>query len=668
MIFFRKIHEKILLFHRSERAAPRASSSVCLVFFFQCQSANRASRSIASPRRPPEPPRPTPNHHTKTKNKGEIQSAMCACDFAHVPSRPDETTKTNTSTPTTNWHHALLCSAPTPATPPHQSDHPIHSSSSSPRASIQEHQEKNCGKTERDRETSTSTAVYSRPRVHSGADEVGSSWFASHSQERRRRLPGPGGDGGGRGGAAAGGAEWRDAGADHREHRRLHRRHRGARPALRLPHRRLARRRTRRGRRRGRHLLLHASAPGMQRQAAGARNRGGWPRAAAAARQLLQLHLRRPGREVLRPDRQALHGGHHHPVPDRRHGRLPRLHRPEHLLRLRRRGGRWQQQPAAAVHRGARAAAAPAGGAVLGPLAAVARGVQHPGGRVHGAGRGHRGEAGPPAAGGARGAAVRGPYRGRGALGRGVRRRLRRVLLRGLLHDAGAGGVHGGPAQVPARAPPGHRRRHRRVRLLRRLRVPGLRRRHHGHHHAQPPARLAHGRRQGGAVRRAGADVPGDDAPDPRDRGGARAPAGRLAAAPRRRRRARRAARQPRRGARHALRGRMLRAGVRVLRVLRGEHRVRAALLRAARAVPPPRRRRRRRGRPARPGLGHPPLRARVRSPRPVRGCVAAKLTNSFFFLVLHANRVLRRFYLFFVWKTELFSMQIPHVSVSAEV
>jgi hypothetical protein len=136
--------------------------------------------------------------------------------------------------------------------------------------------------------------------------------------------------------------------------------------------------------------------------------------------------------------------------------------------------------------------------------------------------------------------------------------------------------------------------------------------------------------RAGGSVHRAGADVPDHDAPDPRDRGGAAARAGRVAAEAHRRRRARAggAAREPRRGGGGAVRGRVLRAGVRVVRVVRGEHGVRAALVRAARAVPPPRRGRRRRFGAARRGLGRPPLRPRVRRPRAVRGRGAASVTE----------------------------------------
>jgi hypothetical protein len=119
--------------------------------------------------------------------------------------------------------------------------------------------------------------------------------------------------------------------------------------------------------------------------------------------------------------------------------------------------------------------------------------------------------------------------------------------------------------------------------------------------------------RAGCAVHRAGTDVPGDDAPDPRDRGGAAAGAGRVAAEARRRRGAGGPAREPRSGAGGAVGDRVLRAGVRVVRVLRGEHGVRAALLRAARAVPPPRRGPRRGRRAARRRLGHPPLRPRLR-------------------------------------------------------
>jgi hypothetical protein len=64
------------------------------------------------------------------------------------------------------------------------------------------------------------------------------------------------------------------------------------------------------------------------------------------------------------------------------------------------------------------------------------------------------------------------------------------------------------------------RRNHGRARVLRRLRVPRVRRRHEGHHHAQPAAHLVHGG--------ARAHVPRDDAPDQRDRRGESALAGRV--------------------------------------------------------------------------------------------------------------------------------------------
>jgi hypothetical protein len=120
--------------------------------------------------------------------------------------------------------------------------------------------------------------------------------------------------------------------------------------------------------------------------------------------------------------------------------------------------------------------------------------------------------------------------------------------------------------------------------LLRRLRVPRVRRRHEGHHYAQPAAHLwstaalcvslaltfpvmmrpIHG------IVEARLLAPG---------GWLRS---KLAPSQWRRRR------RPR--SRGAVGGRVLRAGVRGVRVLRREHGPRDALLRAARALPPPRR------------------------------------------------------------------------------
>lgn len=88
------------------------------------------------------------------------------------------------------------------------------------------------------------------------------------------------------------------------------------------------------------------------------------------------------------------------------------------------------------------------------------------------------------------------------------------------------------------------------------------------------------------AVRRAGAHVPGDDAPDPRDRGGAAVPVGGRVGAE-----ACGGAGVPRGGGGRGDGGGVLRAGVRGVRGVRGEHGVCAALLRAPGAVPPPPRR-----------------------------------------------------------------------------